>query len=119
MWYITIFFLFTILSVAYTIKVRLKIRERAYKIARQECNNSQVQLLDDSIQLIRSYFKRLNGLRFIKVSLFSFEYSTNFVERNEGFIEIRGNSSYRVIYKDQQRLGDNVVNINSYRKNSS
>jgi hypothetical protein len=68
----------------------LKCRERAKLISKQACRELQLQLLDDTIALIRIALKRNNHGKLIIQRLYQFEFDDGNNQRNTGRILMRG-----------------------------
>ncbi|WP_069472576.1 DUF3301 domain-containing protein [Candidatus Marithrix sp. Canyon 246] len=68
----------------------LKSRERAKNICKQSCRELKLQLLDDTIALIRIRLKRNNHGKLIVQRLYQFEFDDGNNQRQTGRILMRG-----------------------------
>jgi len=68
----------------------LKSRERAKFISKQSCRELKLQLLDDTIALIRIRLKRNNHGKLIVQRLYQFEFDDGNNQRQTGRILMRG-----------------------------
>jgi len=68
----------------------LKSRERAKLICKQSCRELKLQLLDDTIALIRIALKRNNHGKLIVQRLYQFEFDDGNNQRQTGRILMRG-----------------------------
>ena len=68
----------------------LKSRERAKLICKQTCRELKLQLLDDTIALVRMGLKRNNNGKLIIQRLYQFEFDDGNNKRQTGRVLMRG-----------------------------
>jgi Protein of unknown function (DUF3301) len=65
-------------------------REAANRIAREACSRAVVQLLDGTVAFAGFSLGREAGRRFTLLRTYTFDYTSNGIERSQGFIVMSG-----------------------------
>lgn len=99
MW--TLFFLLSLILVAYTWYTHTQIREEAYVLARATVLNHGYQLLDDAIGLSRIQFQK-QGRYFILLRAFEFHYVDENNNRRMAEVIRCGRGWLNVVFDDHK-----------------
>ncbi len=77
-------------AVAWFWNGQLRARERAVCVGRRVCARERLQLLDETVSLVRIGLARNRGGRLVLRRLYEFEFSTSGADRGSGLILMRG-----------------------------
>lgn len=98
-------FLIVLAAIVWFWQLNLRYRELAIRLVKNVCAEMQLQLLDQTVALSGFFLQRADG-RLVGVRRYSFEISSNGVDRFSGYIILYGK---RLIYSTFNLPGGPVI----------